>query len=204
MRFAVSPAVMIPRPETEQLVEVGIGWLKANPTRRFAADIGTGSGCISAALAAVIPDLRLIAVDCSSQALMLASANARRHAVDDRITFVLGDLFPASSEYPCQPSFDLVCANLPYIPTAALEGLPVARREPLLALDGGWDGLDLIRRFLALAPLKVAPAGLILLEIESGQAAQVELLARSNFPLAKISVLQDLAGNDRVVKIQMN
>jgi release factor glutamine methyltransferase len=162
--FALSPAALIPRPETELLVEQALGWLRAHPGRRWAADVGTGSGCIAVALAVNIPDLKILASDLSAEALQLAGDNARRHEVWERLSLVQADLLPLAGR-----SFDLICANLPYIPSRKLKGLKVSAHEPLLALDGGPDGLDLIRRLLDRAPESLAPDGLLLLEIEASQ-----------------------------------
>ncbi|RME87431.1 MAG: peptide chain release factor N(5)-glutamine methyltransferase, partial [Anaerolineae bacterium] len=174
--FLVTPDVLIPRPETELLVEHAIEWLTAHPERRLAADVGTGSGCIAIALAVHVPDLSVIATDISAAALEVARRNARRLDVGERIRFICCDLLPEPSE-----PLDLLCANLPYIPSATLRDLDVYRREPTLALDGGPDGLDLIRRLLTIAPRYLSPGGLILLEIEASQGVQALALAYDAF-----------------------
>ena len=197
LEFALSPAVLIPRPETELLVEQALGWLRAHPGRRWAADVGTGSGCIAVALAVNIPDLKILASDLSAEALQLAGDNARRHEVRERLSLVQADLLP-----PAGRSFDLICANLPYVPSRELMGLKVSAHEPLLSLDGGPDGLDLIRRLLGGAPESLAPGGLLLLEIEASQGPASLELARAAFPSAALEVLPDLAGFDRLVKVQ--
>ncbi len=205
-RFKVSPAVLIPRPETELLVEEALAVLRtrtnpAAPPR--VVDVGTGSGCIAITLAAEIPGLRLAALDISGEALAVARENAARHGVDRRLDFLLGDLLE-SLEGP----FDLVCANLPYIPSATLDGLAVFGKEPTLALDGGPDGLALVKRLLAqLAPGgknagRLAPGGMALLEIEATTGAAALALARQTFPGAGCSLLTDLAGHDRVLRIE--
>jgi release factor glutamine methyltransferase len=162
------------------------------------------------------PGLQLVGVDFSLPALRIARENARRHGVLDRIDFVQADLlssFPRSS-YSQSPErsrrgrirweglFDLICANLPYIPTQTLAGLEVSRYEPRPALDGGADGLELIRRFLLEAPGRLAPGGLALLEIEAGQGEAAAALARQAFPTAEVAVLKDMAGHDRVLAIK--
>ncbi len=213
--FQVTPDVLIPRPETELLVEQAVSWLRAHPERRQAADIGTGSGCIAISLAAELPDLRVLASDISAPALQVAQENARIHQVASRIRFVQCDLLPESRQlsgpdHIVHPSeglaaesrFDMICANLPYIPTATLQGLEVHRREPTVALDGGPDGLVQIRRLLALAPGWLAPGGQVLVEIEASQAGQVERLAGRFFPAAALERMQDLAGRDRLLRIQ--
>jgi release factor glutamine methyltransferase len=205
--FLVSPAVLIPRPETELLVETAMGWLQGRtyqPGGRpvFAADVGTGSGCIAVSLAVHIASLRIVATDRSLPALSIARQNARRHAVIERIDFVQCDLLSA---FPCSPNpvyIDLICANLPYIPASSLPGLAVARREPLLALDGGVDGLESIRNLLHQAPARLAPGGLVLLEIEAGQGEAAYRLAGRAFPDAEVQLLPDLTGRDRVIRIE--
>ncbi len=199
MTFKVSPAVLIPRPETELLVDEGLNWLKARPDRRRAADVGTGSGCIAAALAAHVPDLRLLAVDRSRAALEVARDNFRRHRLLERVRLAQSDLLSCSGG-----PFDLVCANLPYIPSRTLADLDVARHEPRSALDGGLDGLELIARLLADSRRWIAPGGLLLLEVESGQGQTAPALARQFFPSAEIGVKEDLAGHPRLLKIQLS
>ena len=199
--FLVNPAVLIPRPETELLVEQALAWLQAHPkpVRWLAADVGCGSGCIAVSLAVYLPDLRVLATDVSAVALELASQNAQRHGVAEQIDFCQADLLPEAMEL----RFDLICANLPYIPSARLSELRVARSEPHLALDGGEDGLDLIGKLLKLAPSYITVDGLILLEIEASQGQAVAGLAAAAFPEAGVSVLKDLAGLDRLVRIDL-
>ncbi len=202
--FSLTRDVLIPRPETELLVERAIAWLLRHPTRRAALDVGTGSGCIAISLAVQIADLQLEATDLSPAALDVARRNAQKHGVDGRITFCQADLFPSSTPAPTGlPAFDLLCANLPYIPTQALHHLPIYGREPSLALDGGPDGLTLLRRLLAQAPQHVRPEGLLLLEIEASQGAAVHQLAQDAFPKARTQILRDLAGKDRVIEVDM-
>ncbi len=198
MRFMVNPEVLIPRPETELLVDEALAWLRAHPGRRWAADVGTGSGCIAAVLVARAPDLRLLAVDRSRAALETARENFIRLGLADRVLLVQSDLLSC-----CGAAFDLVCANLPYIPSGTLRGLAVARHEPTLALDGGADGLALIARLLRDVPRWTAPGGLLLLEIEAGQGESAPALARKHFPTAAIKVKNDLGGHPRLLKIQL-
>ncbi len=192
----VTTAVLIPRPETELLVETALAWLSKNPKRRRAADIGTGSGCIAVALAKHLPDLKVTATDISSEALQVARANAEEHGVSERIEFIEGDLLA-----PLNEPVDVLCANLPYIPTSTLHELAVYRHEPAVALDGGPDGLQFIRRLLEDAPRVLTGSGLILLEIEASQGGAVIEIARAAFPAAKVEVRQDLAGHARMVSL---
>jgi release factor glutamine methyltransferase len=199
LEFAVTPAVLIPRPETELLVEQALAWLRGHPSARSAAEVGVGSGCISVSLAVHIPDLKIAATDLSLAALEVACANARRHRAAGRIDFVVADLLP-----PGRAQFDLICANLPYIPSDSLGELAVSRAEPRLALDGGPDGLRLIRRLLAGAPTRLRQPGLLLLEIEAGQGPVALALAQATFPQARVHLHTDLAGRNRLVAVEMD
>ncbi len=194
--FQVTTDVLIPRPETELLVENALGFLRSHPKARLCADIGTGSGCIAASLALEIPDLHVIAVDVSPSAIEVARVNTRKHGVDDRVTLIVADLMR-----PFDFRFDLICANLPYIPSERLRRLAVAEREPTLALEGGMDGLEVIRRFAHEMPEWLAPGGRALLEVDSSQA---HVLAGELTPLyssVRVDVLKDLSGRDRVVML---
>ena len=198
----ITSDALIPRPETELLVERAIKWLQAAPERRTIADVGTGSGCIAVAIAKNIYDAKIMATDISRPALELAHRNAHRHNVAKRIDFVQCDLLPPHPDLlPTYLHFDLICANLPYIPTQTLQGLSVYGREPTLALDGGVDGLDIVRRLLHIAPEWLAPNGMILLEIEASQGMSALSLAYDAFDSAEFHLHQDLAGHDRLLEI---
>jgi release factor glutamine methyltransferase len=201
--FLVSPAVLIPRPETELLVERAVDWLSRHPDCRRVADIGTGSGCIAIALAVTIPDLQLLAIDISPQALKIAQQNAAHHGIAERITFLQADLLDLPAGHSPRP-FDLIAANLPYIPSSTLAELPVSRYEPTQALDGGEDGLDQIRRLLKQAPSYLSPQGCLLLEIEARQGETVSSLAQDAFPQGQVQLLPDLAGHDRLVEADLS
>ena len=195
--FSITPDVLIPRPETELLVEEALAWLQANPGRRKALDAGTGSGCIAITLAKLVPDLSVVACDISERALQVARRNALQHTVSERVAFVQADLLSATSG-----QVDLICANLPYIPTSKLQELEVARHEPRLALDGGSDGVELIGRLVEQAGWLLAPGGLMLLEIEATAGGEALPLVARNFPGAKIELLPDLAGLDRLIRLE--
>jgi release factor glutamine methyltransferase len=202
MDFDVTPDVLIPRPETEMLVEKAIAWLQESPVRRTVADIGTGSGAIAVSLGVNVPDAWILATDVSSQALQVARGNAQKHRVDHRIEFVECDLLPPLPEmFTSEQHLDLICGNLPYIPSDTLHTLPIFGREPTLALDGGADGLALIRRLLDIAPAWLAPNSLILLEIEATRGIQALNLAYDLFSEAEIHLHQDLTGHDRLLEI---
>lgn len=196
--FKVDPSVLIPRPETELLVEEALAWLRAHPAARSGIDVGTGSGCIAIALMVNCPDLRMVATDISSPALQLASQNALAYHLEERISFVCCDLLPDGAE-----PVDLICANLPYIPTAKLEEVNSLPWEPSLALDGGTGGLDLIQKLLIRAKPLIKTPGLILLETEASLGKQTLELAGASFPQAKISLIKDLNDRDRLIRIEL-
>jgi release factor glutamine methyltransferase len=169
--FACDKRALVPRPETEQLVELALEIAKDKPAATI-LDIGTGSGVIVLTIALELPSATLHATDLSPDALALAAENAARHALTDRIVFHQADLLP-----PDGTRFDLIIANLPYIPAEEIASLsPEVRHDPASALDGGADGLDLIRRLIETAPDRLAPGGALLLEIGLGQADAVNTL----------------------------
>jgi release factor glutamine methyltransferase len=198
--FIVTPAVLIPRPETELLVDYALNWLRANPDRRRAADVGTGSGCIAIALAANISDLTVVASDISMAALDVARHNIAQHRQEERIHLVQADLLSTVSPSP-EKKLDLVCANLPYIPQGTLDILDRLRWEPETALSGGESGTEFIQRLLAVVPLCLNPGGLLLLEIEASQGALVRGLAQEMLTTSIVSLERDLAGHDRLVVV---
>ena len=197
LTFSVSPVALIPRPETELLVEIALNWLYSNPEKRQAIDVGTGTGCIAVALTANIRDLEILACDISLSALKLARENARHHQISDRINFIQSDLLPSITR-----QIHVICANLPYIPTPRLKSLQVAKNEPRLALDGGLNGLRLIKGVLSKSKEVLFPGGLILLEIDETHGEQVISIAEEHFPKADVRVIPDLAGRDRILQVQ--
>jgi release factor glutamine methyltransferase len=204
IEFDITPDVLIPRPETELLVERAIAWLQESPGRRTVADVGTGSGVIAVSIAVNVPGATILATDISENALHVAKRNAKKFAVEHRIEFVQCDLLPTRPAlFTPEQHLDLICANLPYIPTDTLRELPVYRREPTLALDGGDDGLELIRRLLHIGPEWLAAKGMMLLEVESTRGIQALNLASELFSLATIHLHQDLAGQDRLLEIRL-
>jgi release factor glutamine methyltransferase len=203
LEFEVTSDVLIPRPETELLVERALSWLRKAGERNEklrVLDVGTGSGCISIALALNITGIILTATDISPAALNVARKNAERMHVSYRITFIEADLFPNLPNPDC---YSLIVANLPYIPTKTLYKIPVYGHEPTLALDGGTDGLVIIRRFLENAPVWMAPGGILLVEIEASEGPDVQLAASKVFPNAIIRLHKDLFGRDRLLDIQI-
>lgn len=209
--LAVDARALIPRPETETLVELALDWLRVALTARprdgtqlLCWDVGTGSGAIVVALAAecrrhgYLADVRLRASDISPDALGLAIENAVAHGVADVIEFAQLDL----TGEPGAQSADLVLANLPYVPSASVPELPVAAHfEPPLALDGGPDGLDVIRRLLSQLPSAVAPGGSALLEIGSDQVTSLRAAVTSALPGWSLTVHDDLGGAPRVAEL---
>lgn len=198
LEFKLTPDVLIPRPETELLVEKAIDWLQAHPGLSWGVDVGTGSGCIAVTLAHEVSNLALVASDISMAALRVAQLNARRHMVDARIQFVQANLLPNTGK-----RYDLICANLPYIPTSTLRELKVYGREPSLALDGGADGLEIISQLLEQSRSQLAPGGILLIEIEATQGEAVMTLAERVFPCAQVELSADFAGHDRFLTIKM-
>jgi release factor glutamine methyltransferase len=200
--FDVTGDVLIPRPETELLVEKAITWLQRSPRRRTVADVGTGSGAIAISIAVNIPDVRVLATDISHRALKIARQNAIKFNVARQIDFLQCDLLPSHIDpLSTESHFDLICANLPYIPTETLHSLSIYGREPTLALDGGPDGLDAIRRLLNIGPEWLAPNGMMLLEIEATRGIQALNLACDLYSEATIHLHQDLLGQDRLLEI---
>jgi release factor glutamine methyltransferase len=194
--FEVSPAVLVPRPETETLVAEALAFLKPR-TAPAVLDLGTGSGCIAVSIAHQKKDARVTAVDVSPDALDVAKRNAATHGVADRIAFLQGDLFaPVPSG-----TFDLVVSNPPYIAQHEFAGLApdVREHEPRAALDGGADGLAFYRRIAATVSPFLNPGGKLLLEIGSTQDEAVRALLAEQPGLEVGATLKDMAGLPRVV-----
>jgi len=194
--FYVDRRVLIPRPETETLVEEALAFFdKYNVTS--IADIGTGSGAIAISLAVNLPHyVEIYAVDSSAEALEVASLNCQKHGVSTRIKLLQGDLVQ-----PLPAQVDLITANLPYVPSAEVARMPSANYEPVKALDGGENGLFEMTRLAY--QLKEKPQGFqcLLLEIGFGQSSAVISLFHRQFPDSKIEAIKDLAGIERVIKL---
>jgi release factor glutamine methyltransferase len=197
----VRPGVLIPRPETELIVEEVLGRLEpgraAAPMR--VADVGTGSGCLAVALARALPGAHVTAIDLSDAALAVAGENVVACGVADRVTLVKGDLLAA------QPGpFDVIVSNPPYVPAREIPMLQTEVRdfEPVSALDGGPDGLDLVRRLAGEASSRLAPGGWFVFEFGCGQADGVRAGVGLNPALDLVSIRPDLAGIPRVAVVR--
>jgi release factor glutamine methyltransferase len=197
-RFRVSPDVLIPRPETESLVDRALGFLRAHPQAIDIVDVGTGSGCLAVTLAAEAPRVHVLAVDISAPALRMARANARTHRVESRLRWVQADLMTAF-----RGAWDLLVANLPYIPRERLGRLEVSRHEPHLALEGGPDGMELLRRLVSAIPDVLRPGGFAALEIDEGQGEALRALVQARLPSSEVAIEPDLAGRERFLTIAL-
>ena len=200
--FRVGPSVLIPRPETEYLVQEAVDFFaQAGIEKSLAADIGTGSGCIAVAIAAKVPGASIYAIDASNDALKTAHENAEANGVAGRIRFLKGDLFLPLREEGLSGRLDVIASNPPYIPSGEIPGLqPEVLFEPHSALDGGPDGLDAIRRIIGEAPAYLRPRGLLLIEIGIGQAEAVKSLVTENSGLVFDKFIIDFSGIERVLR----
>ncbi len=197
--YHVSPDCLIPRPDTERLVELAVKFVGSSKMRML--DLGTGSGCIAISTAAHCSDLAVTAVDISPGALELAEKNALHNGVADRVSFMLADMRDSGfiGSLP-DGGFDIIASNPPYIATGVLPTLDRSvRLEPMLALDGGPDGLDFHRTILKDYRKKLAPGGVMLLEIGYDQSGAVHALAEEYGYICKIH--RDYGGNDRVAEL---
>src|SRR2546423_6962808 len=193
----VTPAVLIPRPSSELLVELAIAWLTTHPLARRVIDLGHGSGAVAISVAKAVPGVRIEARDVSARALRVADDNIAAYRLRRRIATVKADLLKGAA-----PA-DLILANLPYIPEALRRVRPKELDyEPAPALDGGRGGVALIRIALAPAPPGGKPGGLPLLQCDPAQTRRIVRLAQEHWPKAEVTVHKDLAGQDRVVRIQ--
>ena len=206
LEFTVTPAVLVPRPETEILVETALAVLRCDTspknnrnvsgtdTSRSGLDLCTGSGAVAIALKHECPELEVWAADVSNKALVVARKNAE--TLGCAITFLQGDLFKALDT---QQRFFLVTANAPYIPSDKIDMLmPEVKNEPRLALDGGFDGLEIIRRIIKEAPLYLENGGYLVLEADPSQMEKIAVLMKDN-GFSEPVLHKDLAGQNRVI-----
>lgn len=201
--FYVDGRVLIPRPETELLVEEAIQFARHDfPLGRqpTIADIGTGSGAIAVSLALALPQAVIYATDISASALQVARTNCERHKVDGRITLLCGNLLQ-----PLPKPVDMIVANLPYVRSCDLTTLSqeITEFEPTTALAGGEDGLGMIRCLLNQLQGRLYPGGCLLLEVGQGQAEAVRSLANNYLPQANTKSIADLGGIDRAIKVML-
>ena len=196
LQFRVSPAVLIPRPETEHLVEQVLKLVQHQNS--VIIDAGTGSGCIPVSLAVNIPEATLIATDLSFDALLVARENSERHGVEQRIDFVQTDLLNSLAV-----EVDVIASNPPYVPVEHLGTLQreVRNYEPRMALDGGSAGLNFYRRMIAESGAHLKPGGYLVLEIGMGQLERITDLAGENWFLHEVT--DDLQGIPRVVTFKL-
>lgn len=194
--FCVNPHVLIPRPESELLVEMALSLAQNHPVATI-AEVGTGCGAIAISLALNLPQTKIYATDISASTLKVALINCIKHEVVNRIYLLQGDMLD-----PLPEPIDLIVANLPYVKKVDLPR--ISPFEPPLALNGGSDGLQKIRQLCRQVNSKLRPTGYLLLEIGQGQGRAVTTLLRSLFPHAKIEIVPDLGGIDRVVSLNLN
>lgn len=198
LEFLVTPDVLIPRPETEHLVQTARDWAVGHSVQRI-VDVGTGSGCIAVALARHLPTVEVLALDVSSAALDVARRNVQRHGLEKRVRLLHSALLEKVAQ-----GVDLIAANLPYVSDTEWTVLDdgVKWYEPAGALRGGPDGLDIIRRLLQQARPLLRPSGAIFLEIGWRQGKSAVQLAQTYYPTARVTLKQDYAGHDRLVIIE--
>ena len=201
LMFEVSEGVLIPRPETELLVETAITKAKLLKKNEInIVDVGTGSGAIAVSLAVNIPNSNVIAIDLSKSALEIADENRRTHGMYSRIKLRLGNLLE-----PVTENIDILVSNPPYIRKDRLHSLQEeVLKEPMLALDGGEDGLRLIAELLTQARERMDSTSIILFEIDSDQGIEASKISKNTFPLGDVTVLKDLNNDDRAVLIELN
>lgn len=204
LAFEVGSGVLIPRPETEHLVERAVEILQQEGAALdpLVYDVGTGSGCIAVAVAAAVPGARVTASDVSAEALAIAARNVDRHELADRVTLLEGDLM---GPFPPGEQADLVLSNPPYVAEGEWAGLQpeITEHEPRVALVAGSDGLECIRRLLDTAPAHTKPDAALLCEIGDGQAAAVAAMVERNAAYQSVAFHPDLAGIERVCEARL-
>ena len=199
--FYVDSRALIPRPESELLVEITLEFVRQRfPVGEafWLVDVGTGSGALAIAIALHLPQANIYAVDVSAQALEVARINCEKHGVTKRVHLLLGDMLE-----PLPGAVNVILANLPYVTDLEMPQLMPEIRdfEPVVALAGGADGLEKVRRLLPQAKERLLPGGLLLMEIGQGQGTVAAALARSYFPAGQVGSIPDLGGIDRVVRV---
>jgi len=207
IHFKVDPRVLIPRPETELLVEQSLSVLTAACLKRtpYVLEIGTGSGAVAISLATELKDLFVVATDVSGEALLLARENARSAGVLQRIKFVNGDLFSPIRRMPDQEPFDLILSNPPYIHRSRIQNLAkeIKDYEPTMALNGGEDGMEFYRSIVSQGPSYLRRGGWLLLEVGKGQGKRLSAMIEAEGSFSRPERIKDLSGIERVVKVQI-
>lgn len=196
--FNVNPSVLIPRPETEELVQIALKLVE----NKLVADIGTGSGCIAISLAKYLPNVKVIGIDSSPEAIKIAQKNAEFHKVADRCQFIVGNMFEpfnVVAKLALPNKIDIIVSNPPYIPSAVIDTLEtdVKDWEPRRALDGGEDGLDYIKQLIQNAPNHLKADGMLIMEFGIDQEESVKKLAEKNFKAVEIK--KDAADKPRIL-----
>jgi len=195
--FIIDENVLIPRPETELLVEAAKEWILNKKDSKKIIDVGCGSGIIIISLLRDFPSLKGVAVDISRGALTITNRNKMKHKIDNL------DLIQSDTLSGIYSKFDIILANLPYIPESSLEKLAVSKYEPKLALNGGEDGLQIIKRLIDHIPTHINTPGLVLLEIQNDQSVRVMNYFTKILPNGIITTIQDYSGLDRVIKVEV-
>jgi release factor glutamine methyltransferase len=201
LSFKVAPGCLIPRPETELLVERAIDFLRGRTGTQYVCDLCTGCGCIAAAIAKNFPDAKIIATDICDKALSVAAENIKKHNLSERVELLQGDLFePVISQLDVK-EFDLIVCNPPYVSETEYEKLDtkVKNYEPKLALDGGQDGLDIYRRIATEAGGHLKKEGAVILEIGYLQGGGVKELLEETNAFSPIKIEKDFNNNDRII-----
>lgn len=202
--FIVTPDVLIPRPETELLVETAVEIVKGSSARATIADLCTGSGCVAISLAKEIGDARIFATDMSMQALAVARENARTHGVSDRIRFIAGNLYQPLEKFDLRDRVDVITANPPYIRSGDLPMLQaeVKDYEPEIALIAGLEGTEIQKKIIDNALAFLKKQGALIMEMGLGQVETLKRMADEAGAYNKTEILKDLAGIDRVIVVR--
>lgn len=198
LEFDVAPSVLIPRPETEILVDLALKHFKGTDI----LDLGVGSGAIAVTLANILPYVHVDAIDISIDALEIAISNAQRHGIESRVEFIHDDMVNYLKD--CEKKYNLIISNPPYIATSDFKNLPKdVLQEPSLALDGGEDGLDFFRIIINNSPPLISSDGYLMMEFGDGQADAIKALIVAQKVFSHCEILKDLAGRDRIVMAQL-
>ena len=197
LNFIIDENVLIPRPETELMVEAAIGWLDKYENAKKLVDVGCGSGAIIISLLKKFPDKKGWAVEISRAALNVSKKNMTYHEIKN-LNFVQLDCLTG-----LQTKFDVITANLPYIPGDVLKELPVSKYEPEIALNGGKDGLEVINKLIDQIPSRLNSPGVVLLEIQFDQAEKIIHKLQDSIPEAIISIIKDYSNHDRIIQVEV-